>query len=223
MMKPGIRRWARPIITALIVGGVALIVVLNLDLRPSSSPPSPRESTKGAANAPPPPSARAPLPAGFREFPIGDEMVKNAVQVAAVWLPSVQTEGMEGLSDPAMIHLEADVRATEGNPNGFAKHEFVPYLKIGYTISPAGGGPPVHQGDLTPMVAGDGLHYGANIMMPRAGSYRLTYRISPPSAGGLGRHSDPATGVAPWWQPFEATFDWDYPGPPGADSTAPNL
>ena len=216
------RQWARPLITALIVVGVALIVVLNLDLGSSSSTPPPQEPPKADRELRSPAPARRALPAGFREYPIGDEMVKNAMQVAAVWLPSVQMEGMEGLSDPALIHLEADVRATEGNPNGFAKDEFVPYLKIRYTISPAGGGPPIHQGELIPMVAGDGLHYGANIAMPRAGSYRLTYQIAPPSAGGLGRHSDPATGVAPWWPPFEATFDWDYPGPPQADSTASN-
>jgi periplasmic iron binding protein len=64
------------------------------------------------------------------------------------------------------------------------------------------------------MVARDGLHYGASIAMPTPGSYRLTYRLAPPSAGGLGRHSDPVTGVAPWWQPFEVAYDWDYPGPP---------
>ncbi len=215
-----IRQWARPFITALIVGGVALIVVLNLDLRPPSSTPAPQKPPTVDANSPP--AARVALPAGFREYPIGDEMVKNAMQVAAVWLPSVRMEGMEGLSDPDVIHLEADVRATEGNPNGFAKDEFVPYLKIAYTISQAGRGPPVHQGELMPMVARDGLHYGANIAMPRAGSYRLTYQVAPPSAGGLGRHSDPATGVAPWWPPFEATFDWDYPGPVPTGSAASN-
>jgi uncharacterized protein involved in high-affinity Fe2+ transport len=67
---------------------------------------------------------------------------------------------------------------------------------------------------MTPMVARDGLHYGANIAMPRAGRYTLTYRIEPPWKGGLGRHSDPVTGVAPWWEPFEVSFDWDYEGPP---------
>ena len=71
-----------------------------------------------------------------------------------------------------------------------------------------------YPGTMMPMVARDGLHYGASIAMPRAGHYTLTYRIDPPSAGGLGRHADPATGVAPWWEPFEVSFDWDYPGPP---------
>ncbi len=213
-----IRQWARPFITALIVVGVALIVVLNLDLRPSSLDPSPQKSPPDTAKYSPPASGTSPM--GSREYPIGDEMVKNAMQVAAVWLAAVGMEGMEGLSDPSLIHLEADVRATEGNPNGFAKDEFVPYLKITYTISPSGQGPPIHQGELIPMVARDGLHYGANIAMPRAGSYRLTYRVDPPSAGGLGRHSDPSTGVAAWWPPFEATFDWDYPGPPQPVSAA---
>ncbi len=39
-----------------------------------------------------------------------------------------------------MIHLEADIKATEDNPNGFAKDEFVPYLKVAYAIVPASGG-----------------------------------------------------------------------------------
>ena len=68
-----------------------------------------------------------------------------------------------------------------------------------------------------PMVARDGLHYGASIEMPKAGRYKLTYAIKPPSAGGLGRHADRATGVDPWWEPFEVSFDWDYPGPPKAE------
>ena len=111
-----------------------------------------------------------------------------------------------------LVHLEADVKATEGNPNGFALGEFVPYLKITYAITE--NGRTIAKGDLHPMIASDGLHYGANIAMPKAGQFRLTYAIEPPSAGGLGRHSDKAMGVAPWWKPFEANFDWDYPGPP---------
>ena len=107
-----------------------------------------------------------------------------------------------------LIHLEADVKATQDNPNGFAKDEFVPYLKIAYSVVPAKGGSAIEKGELSPMVAWDGLHYGANILMPKPGDYRLIYEIEPPSAGGLGRHSDPATGVDPWWKPFQAVFSW---------------
>jgi uncharacterized protein involved in high-affinity Fe2+ transport len=216
-MRPWVKRWAGPLITALILAGVGLILVLNLELG------GPRVSTQvGAAGATPPastppltpPAAGArPKPAGFREYPIGEEVERNAVRVAAVWLPPVQMDG-QALGGSDVIHLEADVKAAENNPNGFALGEFIPYLEIAYTIAPAGGGPPLHSGKLMPMVAADGLHYGASVAMPRAGRYRLTYAIKPPSAGGLGRHSDPVTGVAPWWPPFEAAFDWDYPGPP---------
>ena len=135
------------------------------------------------------------------------------MRIAAVWLPPVQMEGMAGPASSDMIHLEADIHATEGNQNGFAKDEFVPYLTVHYTIVPEGEAAksvePI-RGDLMPMVARDGWHYGASIAMPKAGRYKLTYTIEPPSAAG--RHSDPATGVDPWWKPFEVSFDWDYRG-----------
>jgi uncharacterized protein involved in high-affinity Fe2+ transport len=196
-------------VTLVIGGGVALVLLLNLNLAALRQPSS------TAGNAAPPAPAAGVKPADFREYPIGDEVLKNHMRIAAVWLPPVAMEGMPAV--PAggdVIHLEADIHATEGNPNGFARDEFVPYLKIRYEITAADGGGAVHEGELIPMVARDGLHYGASVAMPEAGAYRLRYVIEPPSAGGLGRHSDPVTGVAPWWEPFEVVFDWDYAGPP---------
>jgi periplasmic iron binding protein len=209
------KRWAGPLITLLILAGVMLILLMNLIISPSPgdrAPASPvmvaplREKVKTEAPAP-------KQKGNFREYPIGDEVEKNGMRIAAVWLPPVRMDEQDmGGSD--VIHLEADVKATEGNPHGFALGEFVPYLKIAYEIVPSQGGPPIQKGDLMPMVASDGLHYGASVSMPRAGDFRLTYKIQPPSAGGLCHHSDPVTGVAPWWTPFEATFAWEYPGPP---------
>ena len=205
-------QWTGPIVVLVILGGVILFLAMNLN---------PKGWNAGAGKpagevAVPAPAGPVRQPAGFREYPIGEEVEKNHLRIAAVWLPAVQ---MDGMPDPstAMIHLEADIHATDGNPNGFAKDEFVPYLKVRYTITPQDGGgtaaaPTPHE--MIPMVARDGLHYGAMVEMPKAGRYKLTYRIEPPSAGGLGRHSDAVTGVAPWWQPFEVSFDWDYPGPP---------
>jgi uncharacterized protein involved in high-affinity Fe2+ transport len=212
-----LRRWAGPLVTLLVVGGVALIVGLNLNLAPER-PPAPPPTTFIRIGSPPPAppaSGSAASGAPFREYPIGDEVLKNQMRIAAVWLPPIAMEGMPATSAGSdVIHLEADIHATEENPNGFAKDEFVPYLKIRYAVTPAGGDTPIHQGELIPMIARDGLHYGASLEMPTAGSYLLTYQIDPPSAGGLGRHSDALTGVAPWWTPFEVRFDWDYPGPP---------
>jgi uncharacterized protein involved in high-affinity Fe2+ transport len=208
-----LKRWAGPLITALIVGGVALILVLNLDLGPRTTGTQNIHVLKPVVPAPAPTAPAASKPKGFREYPIGEEVERNHIRIAAVWLPPIAMDG-SGIGGSDVIHLEADVKAAEGNPNGFALGEFVPYLKIAYTITPAEGGAPVQKGDLMPMVAADGLHYGASVAMPKAGHYTLTYAVQPPSAGGLGRHSDPATGVAPWWAPFSVSFDWDYPGPP---------
>jgi periplasmic iron binding protein len=221
-----LKRWAGPLVTLLIVGGVALIVALNLNLnlKPMPARQSSATSTSTSSTTPesdPPASvssasASASTPT-FREYPIGDEVLKDHMRIAAVWLPPIAMEGMPAMSAGGdVIHLEADIHATEGNPNGFARDEFVPYLKIHYAITPADGGAAIHQGEMLPMIARDGLHYGASITMPKSGDYRLTYHVEPPSAGGLGRHSDPATGVAPWWKPFEVAFEWDYPGPPGS-------
>lgn len=220
-----LKRWAGPLVTALIFGGVALVVVMNLDLSGGSTKRTTSQTPDATTAAPGEAAPGAAKPAGFREYPIGEPVEQNQMRIAAVWLPSIQMDGMVDASGAEMIHLEADIHATEGNPNGFAKDEFVPYMKISYKILPAKGGEPVHQGEFMPMVASDGLHYGASLTMPKSGEYKLVFDINPPSSGGLGRHSDAATGVAPWWKPFQATFEWDCEGlpktSPEADAPAP--
>jgi uncharacterized protein involved in high-affinity Fe2+ transport len=203
-----LKRWAGPGITVLIFVGVALILVLNLNL-----------GARTQRLKPPAPTGNNPPALAGGEKPIGEPVDRNHIAVAAVWLPAVAMDGMD-VGGADLVHLEADVKATEGNPNGFALGEFVPYLRILYKIT-ASSGDVVDRGELRPMVAKDGLHYGANVPMPEAGKFRLTYTISPPSAGGLGRHSDASLGVAPWWKPFEATFEWDYEGPPAVVKSAP--
>jgi uncharacterized protein involved in high-affinity Fe2+ transport len=204
-----LKRHAGTLVTLAIISGAILILVLNL------------EPTGSRLPAPPPPSEKTAIPsatglpasaAGFREYPIGDEVEQSGLRIAAVWLPPIHMAGMK--SDPGtdMIHLEADIHALEANINGFGKDEFVPYLKVTYQIIPSEGGATL-EGEMGPMVARDGLHYGANIATPRPGNYRLVYQINPPSAV-LGRHDDPITGVAPWWEPFEVSFDWTFDGLP---------
>ena len=93
-------RWAGPIVVVLILGGVIVFLALNLNLKapqsanPASHGPAPARSrppsiTKEA------PAPTVPQPAGFREYPIGDEVQKNEMLIKAVWLPPVQMEGME--------------------------------------------------------------------------------------------------------------------------------
>jgi len=214
-------RWAGPAAIGLIFLGVLTILGLNLDLGGRSGVGSDAPSIASGAAGPGSSAGsagagRPARPAGFREYPIGDEVEKNAMRIAAVWLPPVQMQDEPAVAaaNPGMIHLEADIHAAEGNPQGFPRDEFVPYLNITYTITPlfktAGGTTPeTLHGALQPMVARDGWHYGATVLMPGFGRYQLVYHIEPPAAG---RHSDPATGVAPFWPPFDAVFEWDYQG-----------
>jgi periplasmic iron binding protein len=202
-----LRRWLGPFLAVFIVVGVGAILLTNLETRRISRKPVPASI---ATDSPGQPRVSA---AGFREYPIGDEQEQNHLRIRAVWLPSVEVEGMKVLAGTDVIHLEADIHATRGNPNGFGLDEFVPYLVVTYSIQPVSGGPAL-TGPMSPMVASDGLHYGASIRMPGPGLYRLAYHIEPPSRGGLGRHNDRITGVAPWWAPFDLSFDWEYKGIP---------
>jgi uncharacterized protein involved in high-affinity Fe2+ transport len=212
-------------VVVLILAAVVIFLALNLNPnRTGTSRPVGNRApgSGGPAGESQPGQGTGRPPAGFREYPIGDDVVKNQIRIAAVYLPPVEMEGMAGSGSSALIHLEADIHATEGNRNGFAKDEFVPYLVVHYTIIPqdtggTGDAAEAIRGKMMPMVARDGLHYGTSIEMPRAGHFKLTYAIAPPSLGGLGRHADRATGVEPWWKPFEVSFDWDYPGPPRAE------
>ncbi|ODU00214.1 MAG: high-affinity Fe2+ transport protein [Planctomycetes bacterium SCN 63-9] len=207
------------LVMALVGVGVLLFLALNLNLKgrnDSDKAALAEKGTEEGASAEKAAGTGPAKPAGFREYPIGDEVSRNEIRIAAVWLPPILMEGMPDSSSD-LIHVEADIHATEGNRNGFAKDEFVPYLKVSYEVHAADGGagkPPIASGPMVPMVARDGLHYGANISMPKAGTFKLIYHIEPPSAGGLGRHADPATGVDPWWKPFDVSFDWDYAGLP---------
>ncbi|MDF1665190.1 MAG: iron transporter [Planctomycetota bacterium] len=149
--------------------------------------------------------------AGFREYPIG-ETEKNSMRISAVWLPPVIMEGQDPLTGQDVLHLEADVAATRGNPNGFGLGEWVPYLRIRYEIKDSTG-KLVKKGPFQPMVAADGPHYGTTLQMPGPGRYKLTYFVEPPSVSGFGRHCDKVTGVADWWSAFQVEYDWDYQRP----------
>jgi hypothetical protein len=150
------------------------------------------------------------------ETPIG-EAERNEMLIAAVWLPPIQMEAQDLPQQGNVIHLEADIHALDGNRNGFGTGAWIPYLTVSYEIRPVDGGESI-RGEFMPMVAKDGPHYGATIEMPAAGKYKLTYTIDNPSKKGFGRHNDPITGVEPWWNAFEVTFDFDYPGSKPASS-----
>lgn len=209
-----------PAVLAAVLIGIGGLLFMSLETKPKPLAMLPQPTAVKDVTAPAPAQASGPV-AGFREYPIGDPegFTKNQLRIAAVWLPSVTMDGGSAGNSGA-IHVEADISATENNVNGFASGEFVPYLKITYKLTSEDGKTVVDQGAMLPMVARDGLHYGTSMIPPKPGTYKMTYAIEPPSAGGLGRHHDPVTGVAPWWEPFQVTFDWEFDGVPSMPTTA---
>ncbi|PIE43405.1 MAG: iron transporter [Gammaproteobacteria bacterium] len=148
------------------------------------------------------------------EVPIGEAVMMNNMEIAAVYLQPITMEP-QGLMRPASqsdVHLEADIHATKGNVNGLGAGEWVPYLTIDYKLTNTDTGK-TKSGTLMPMVASDGPHYGQNIKMLGVGNYKLTWTIKPPVTELL-RHTDKETGVGKWFKPFDASYTFKYLGAP---------
>ena len=150
------------------------------------------------------------------EYPVGKPQAKNGIEVGVVYLQPVAMEPAGMMRDVKLsdIHLEADVKATRDNRNGFPDGSFVPYLDIRYEITKAGA-KDVVTGAFMPMVASDGPHYGDNVKLTGPGKYTVTLTIAPPGSdvhSHFGRHTDKETGVAPWFAPFTLEYDFTYAG-----------
>lgn len=155
----------------------------------------------------------SPSSFAFKEYPVGEAVTMNEMEIAAVYLQPVDMEP-RGMGLPAAqsdIHLEADIHATKGNKNGFGEGEWVPYLTIQYSLVNTDTGAK-QEGTFMPMIASDGPHYGANIKMMGVGNYKLTYHIDPPAKAGMHRHTDAETGVGRWWKPFDVSYEFKYAG-----------
>jgi periplasmic iron binding protein len=161
----------------------------------------------------------AAAPALATEYPIGAPENRYGMELGAVYLQAVRMEpdGMMPQPDKSDIHLEADIHATQGNPNGFPEGFWIPYLLVKYEITKEGSGE-VIKGDMMPMVASDGPHYGDNVKLAGPGKYKVTYTIFPPNApenasgGHFGRHTDRATGVRPWFPAFKLDYEFVFAG-----------
>lgn len=147
------------------------------------------------------------------EYPIGEPQHGGGLEVAAVYLQPIvmEPEGMMTAATKADIHLEADIHALAGNPNGLAEGEWAPYLHITFKLSKAGSDW-VAEGHMMPMVASDGPHYGDNVKLDGMGKYHLELTVAPPDGMAFGRHIDPETGVAPWFSPFTKSYDFTFAG-----------
>jgi uncharacterized protein involved in high-affinity Fe2+ transport len=150
------------------------------------------------------------------ETPIGKPQIQAGMEIAAVYLQPVPMEplGMMKSVAESDIHLEADIHAQSDNRNGFPDGAWIPYLGVNYEITKQGGSQKV-TGELMPMVANDGPHYGDNVKLGGPGKYTLKLSISPPGgspSSHFGRHTDKETGVGPWFKPFTVQYDFTYAG-----------
>jgi len=150
------------------------------------------------------------------EVSIGEPHLEGGMEVAAVYLQPIEMEpaGMMRDARDSDVHLEADIHAVKDNPNGFGEGDWMPYLVVRYQLSKKGEDK-VLEGDLMPMVASDGPHYGDNVKLMGPGRYTLVLTVEPPSrntGSHFGRHVDKETGVAPWFKPFEARYEFTFAG-----------
>ncbi|RBP97210.1 amino acid ABC transporter substrate-binding protein [Bifidobacterium aemilianum] len=152
---------------------------------------------------------------GFEEIPIPPEdQTKGPLTIGTVFFQPIdmQPANMGLKAADASLHLEADIHAAADNKLGYAKGEFVPDLTVKYTIENKNDPSDKQEGTFMQMNASDGPHYGANIKMDKAGSYKLTYSIESPERKGWMLHVDPETGVDGrfWTEPIVVSWDWDY-------------
>ena len=150
------------------------------------------------------------------EYPIGVPQQRAGMEIAAVYLQPIEMEpdGMMKKASESDIHLEADIHAQSDNANGFPDGAWIPYLGVKYELTKFGSD--LKQGgELMPMVASDGPHYGDNVKLMGPGKYKLRLSVEPPGASAhahFGRHTDKETGVGPWFKPFAVEYEFTYAG-----------
>lgn len=150
------------------------------------------------------------------EVPVGKPQIAKGMEIGAVYLQPVkmEPEGMMKKVEESDIHLEADIHAIKDNPNGLLPGAWVPYLVVKFEISKPGSNFRA-SGELMPMVASDGPHYGDNVKLAGPGKYKLSLTVMPPNTNPhshFGRHVDKETGVSSWFAPIDLSYDFTFAG-----------
>ncbi|WP_109481344.1 iron transporter [Paraburkholderia sp. C35] len=161
-------------------------------------------------------AAVAMMSASAAEYPIGKQQIRGGMEIGAVYLQPItmDPEGMMRKASDSDVHLEADIHAVKKNPTGFAEGDWMPYLQVRYELTKPGSSYD-QKGDMMPMVADDGPHYGDNVKLAGPGKYHLKLIVQPPMQDGhmaFGRHVDKETGVGPWFTPFTLEYDFTFAG-----------
>ena len=155
--------------------------------------------------------------AGFTEYPIFEDEEIAFMNVSAVYFQAVpMSNGNENIED-FDIHLECDVSALE-NDLGYGGGDWIPYLTVDYqVIHDNGNGDVAAEGTFMVMSASDGPHYGANIALPDADTYKVIFTFHNPEENGYLIHTDAETGPGGLFDEYFADGNltveyegWDY-------------
>lgn len=191
---------------------IALAMIMSLGLAGCNADTNtPAATTTAVATGEDGPAAPGEA-AGFEEFPIGDDLELGPLNVAGVYFQPVDMEpaGNSLPASEADMHIEADISALQ-NDLGYGVGDFVPNLTVNYEITSSDGATKA-EGTFMPMNATDGPHYGANVKLGAAGTYKVKFSIESPEAQGFLLHVDKETGVTGrfWTEPLVAEWDFDY-------------
>lgn len=153
--------------------------------------------------------------AGFTEYPIFEDIECAFLNVSAVYFQPVPMSNGNGDVESFDIHLECDVSALQ-NDLGYGVGDWVPYLTVDYEVV-GSNGEVAASGTFMEMSASDGPHYGANIALPNADTYTVTFTFHNPEENGYLVHTDSETGPGGTFDEYFAdgnltvTFEgWDY-------------
>lgn len=201
----------RYLVLFLLIFGLAILAGCGTSEEPQDGSPSGETAQTATGNSDD--AAAGDTGAAFREYPIGEEQEVEGMKIAAVYFQPVLMEPAgKGLTpDQADMHIEADISALPGNKVGFGAGSWVPYLTVNYELENLENGK-VIQGTFMPMSASDGPHYGANVKLPGAGKYKVTYLIDSPEKMGYFLHVDEATGVEGhfWREPVKVSWEFNW-------------
>jgi uncharacterized protein involved in high-affinity Fe2+ transport len=148
-----------------------------------------------------------------RAAAIGAPVLRDGMEIAPSMQSGVELDRSPNpiSRSPDAVFLVADIRATREDPHGFGERAFIPYLSVSYALTKDDAPTFKKSGLLYPVAAKNGPHYAAATELAGAGTYRLTYIVSPPSSHGMLRQIDKTNGVPDWWKPINASWTFTYP------------
>ncbi|WP_440682348.1 iron transporter [Cysteiniphilum halobium] len=119
------------------------------------------------------------------------------------------------------IHNELDQHELKGTKMGFGAGGWIPNCQVACVIVKGQKTPLADKNGNKPwfvvfsmmsMVANDGPHYGRNVALDGPGIYYETCQVNPPDWLGFFRHTDKASGVSPFFKPYEISGKFPFTG-----------